>query len=564
MRPRDPIQTMRTPSEVIDGALSALGARVREDPVLTRELETSTADFFGGPPPSGTVQEAYLAARRHLEWFLLERHSPALYGVPVERLGDRWCQDLGDDEQAIEFAVTSLRGSFSGVFEVAELAPQGGGSSAGVCWVRDLAGLGTFALTPTAHPVAVGDLLVGRLFPLPDGSHELSLAGALFRESSLREALEIDLARAREGGGPSVLRLSQLELERLFWGADAPRSEGDPIGAARRFLEDGGLEPAEVERVLALLAAQPLRPDRLVYGAGDVLGEILDELAFETELDLEQARRLLQLAWGALSPQAPSSAAREEPAPDVREALAAFERGRAAGRDLEQLFSDLERDLALAPGSARDEEMGESEEEGDPAPEFPGVVGAMVDEFLWEVEREGSGDAARRFACLRSLGEYGSGLGSFEELGAGQLLRFTTFWIHEHGTLGGKRDARQLLDALEAFSRWADEAHHLELRRDFGPTLVSLRGTLPRIAELNRLLPPPPEDATGELFDVRRGADGRYGGLRDRRGRDHSARPAQGLAERLRPGDHLRGSISLDGTLSIYRCYPPEAAELRA
>ena len=223
------------------------------------------------------------------------------------------------------------------------------------------------------------------------------------------------------------------------------------------------------------------------------------------------------------------------------------------------MFSNLECDLDL--GIEGDEQQSGAEEES-PAPDFPGVVGAMVDEFLWETERGAGSAGAERMTCLRLLSKFGARIGIFEELDARELLRFTTFWVHEHRMLKSPGEARRLLDALEAFCAWAQDEHELPLREEFGPTVVRLRESLPRVVELNRMLDEAHADETGELYEVRTDARGRFAGLRDRSGAEHSAAPEDALARSLRDGDRLRGSISQEGRLTVFRCYPPDSAGL--
>src|SRR6185369_13207547 len=106
--------------------------------------------------------------------------------------------------------------------------------------------------------------------------------------------------------------------------------------------------------------------------------------------------------------------AREKPAASddsadpeaVARAVAEFERKRKAGAPLEAAFQELERDLDLAdPTSANDEEEA-------PVPDFPGVVGAMIEEFLWETRGDGDPGLER----LRSLGRHAADIGVFENL----------------------------------------------------------------------------------------------------------------------------------------------------
>jgi hypothetical protein len=346
----------------------------------------------------------------------------------------------------------------------------------------------------------------------------------------------------------------------MFWGSGRRPVSGDPVGEAKAFLAQAGLEPAEIQRVLGRLAEAPPGEDRILGGGDDVLAQVLSELAFETSMDLEQARSHLTLAWAALT--APAEVPEPHSSTDDSEesALSAvdqFSSGRAAGGDLDVLFSTLERDLEL-----EDDDQDEGDEEGSPAPDFPGVVGAMVDEFLWETERDAGKAGVERMRCLRLLSKFGAQIGIFEELGARELLSFTTFWVHEQAVLKSPEEARQLLDSLEAFCAWAQEEHEMPLREEFGPTVTRLRESLPRVVELNRMLAEIPEDQSGELYEVRTDARGSFAGLRDRAGNEHTAAPEEALARSLREGDRLRGSISLEGRLTVFRCYPPEAAGL--
>ena len=154
-------------------------------------------------------------------------------------------------------------------------------------------------------------------------------------------------------------------------------------------------------------------PQRLVHGSGDVLGRIL-EVAFDTSIDLDGARRALMGAWGSSCPRRPPTSA---PSPSVDQgaldedaaraaAVDAFAAGRLRGEDPDTLVQSLQRELGVG---------GEDEESDRPAPDFPGVVGAMIDEMRWEFGATRPdfdvalleplrhlADFARRSACSRS------------------------------------------------------------------------------------------------------------------------------------------------------------------
>lgn len=560
---------MSLKSDHIEQAIELLAALARADERITDEFEASLTDFFEGPPPPGDLAATLLHSRRHLEWFLLERHSPGLFGVPAERLLEPWGVRVEKAGVGVE-ALRSVHESFTGAFLVT-------GFTEDVCWLRDLAGLGDYALTRTFE-VAEGDLLVGRLYPQGEGLHRPSPSLGRFPGTQLVSAIEKDLAEARDSGGSKVLHLSQLELERLFFRpARQEQEERDFVGEARAALLEEGLTSSRIEHLFARLAASPHDVGRLLHGvtgvAGerDALGEILDELAFETGIDLDRARRVLTEAWPELAtPKAKKpegqAAKPAQPAGEPlseeearRQALAEFDAGRAAGRDLDALFQNLARDLELGEEELDPDELA-------PAPDFPGVVSAMIEEFRWELERTEGANAISWAEGLAPLAGFASDIGRFEDLTTSALLRFTTFWLPEHArelSLDGN-GTRSMLGALSRFCEWAEEAHEMPLRSEFGETLLRLEESLPRLLDLNRHLAPPPKDDTGELFEVRPGGNGRFSGVRNLDGKSFDAAPEPALADRLRPRDRLRGVIDVEGTLRVYCCYPPEIAELAA
>ena len=551
---------MTLPTESIEQGLERFAALVGENSQLREELGSSGHEFFGGEPPRKNAAEALLAGRRHLEWFLFERHSPALFGSPSEHLLEAWLEEapseLGNRGQV-------LTNSFVGLFEVVELLPGVG------CWLRDMAGFGSYAL---AHPLEdgrlqTGDLLVGRLFPIEDGLHCASSAAAVFRSPTLAEALEKDLEQIRATATGKVLRLSQNGLEKMFWGAGhEPRTE-DAVGDLQTFLREvAALPEHRVDSILADLAETPFAPDNLIPGAGDPLGAILDDLAFGTDVDLDAARRTLLIAWQEMAQQTP--AANQAPLSNAQEnqesegpsaAVARFDSGRQAGQDLDDLFNNLEKDLGL------DSVADENPEEDLPAPDFPGVVGAMIDECRWEYENGDDKGTEINFDSLALLAEFAESIGVFEELSAAELLRFLTFWIHEREALRTSQEARELLISLRSFMVWVQTAHEHPLKDQFDSTLERLQESLPRIVELNRALPSAvaaADDPRGMLFEVCVNAKGHFDHLRDRDGQAHKVQMESSLGARLRAGDRLHGWLDSDGELTIRRCYPPEAAGL--
>ncbi|MCY2961050.1 MAG: hypothetical protein NTY35_12875 [Planctomycetota bacterium] len=543
---------MTAETDPIDDFFRQIALHVEADPAWRAELRESRREFFPGGRPH---EESDAAHRRHLEWFLLERtdtHGPEL---ALERALRAWMPEF---EAGLDDWMAGLRQTHVGVLEVTGIQSGEG------LWLRDLGGRGEFPVAEQAASrfVEVGDIIAGRLFPIGGGVHRLSSASAFHRDPRVLEALRADFESARtERRG--VLRVGQREVESMFFrGSEA--DEIDAVADARRLLVDSGVDADAVEVFFEDLAQAPFDEDRLVHGAQDVLSEILDDLAFESAVDIDAARRALLAAWAqlarrgpgegpSLAPNGPADST-ANPHTDVARAVARFEERRRAGEPVAQLLDELERDLALGDGPS-------SETDGDPIPDFPGVVGAMVEEFLWETAAHESQAAAERHANLRDLGRSAENVGVFENLRGRDLLVYAGWWLPENDTLGGADDARARMASLAVFCRWAEAEHEVALHTEFHETLTRLGTTLPRIAEANQRRTRGARRDEGELYEVL-ALDGERGQVRGRSGNDRSATIELDLATWLRPGDRLRGTLREDGRLAVYCCYPPEVAEL--
>ena len=301
----------------------------------------------------------------------------------------------------------------------------------------------------------------------------------------------------------------------------------------------------------------------------DVVTEALNALAFETEVDLEAARRLLLEARAndlASDPAASPRPAAEPtvPVPERRtpgatapaeksagEALEDFDRARAEGADLESAFAALEASLGLVEG----------DDEEDPiAPDFPGVVGAMVEEFLWDRSREHGEESSQAFASLRLLARYGADIGVFEELGRRELLAFLAIWIPEQGLLRAAKDVDGLCAAVEAFARWSEEQHAHPLWSGISGDLPQLRESLARLLPANAWLARQRNEASRleHWLVVQRVDPGGSLRLADPEGDLFTEEVDPSVAAALRDGDYLRGLRETGGWTWI-GCYPPQA-----
>jgi hypothetical protein len=545
---------MNLTTEDLERAAGWLEARVDADPELAAELLDCRAEYFAHRPGEAVER---LAERRFREWFLYERYSTSRGGTPIESIVH---DEVAGDPDAPEEALAGLLGSLASVFEVTGIAAGEG------AWVRDLAGGGEYALEEPEASLALqpGDLLVGRVFQVGGNLHRLSPAAGLFRDERLLAAVRRDLEQAR-ASRRGTLRLSQADLERMFWGSpdhDVGARVGptldEALARARVVLAAGGLEEEACEAVFEALRASPQPVQPLLPGGGDALGDVLARLAIESDVDLAAARAaLLEVCVGfaradapPLSPEEPAETAREK---DVREAMEAFDRGRAEGRDLEELFRDLERDLGLDEDESSEEDL---------APDFPGVVQAMVEEYLWELEiREGEPHAQAQ-AGLRAFGTFGADIGVFENLTRRDLLVFASIWVPEFAELADGRAAAALLQALEDFCAWCTAQHDFDLKSEFDAELTDVHAALPRLIDARPWFTASEGPGQGTLWLVR-AVEGQALTLVDSAGADRVVRVEPGLAAQLRADDWLRGASAENGAFEVYCAYPPQSARLR-
>lgn len=536
---------MSSAATPIEAGLDRYQRLILSDETLRAEFESSLSTFFRGAIPAGEeALETMASARRHLEWFVFERHSPHLLNRPAEALLTAW-QDSGDDTLA-----KTLLDSFCGLFEVLPTNDKG------PVRAQDLSGLETYELVVDPNVILQGDLLVGRFYPVSEGVLIPSSACATYRNADLLQAVRRDIEGIREQRERKVFRIAQAELESMFFsgmrsGETLPEvPKEDAVQALRDWFGRGGLEAGMIEAVLADLREHAPAPDDLHPGSGDVVGHWLDQLAFSTELDLGESRSRLLAAWTALHRQdnAPEAnvAKPASESPDVARAMAEFEQDCANGRGVTEALGDLERKLQLDDGS--EESIGD-------APDFPGVVAAMVEEFLWEEETEHGKDSVRGCETLRLFGEYGHAIGVFEEIRRSDLLDFLTRWIPENNERCPSERASDLVRAMARFCTWSVEAQGALGLDNSSELLESLADSLPRVLSANAQ-----SEVGGELVRV----DAIEGGRIEVTNVDaNSEAESVQLASTtdLRVGDYLRLENASDPGTKL-RVYPPELQQL--
>lgn len=523
--------------------LNRLAVLVQHDEELAPLLVASGPGYFG--PAHGAFAPDAAALRRHLEWFLCESAGPG--GPTLDLVRERVGAAAGLDDEG---CYRALRDSHTGVFEVTSIKPGEG------FWLRDLGSLGEYPVreTEASRLVQAGDVVAGRLFPLGNGDHALSRSAIVRRAPNLAKALRADLEEARKLRR-GVVRIGGSEIESMF-AAASDKASGDPVAAARKLLHQAGLAPVDAERWLEELAQAPFDPQRLVHGADDALAPLLDALAFDTGADLDEARRVLIAAWHALAAEGPGRGKSLQPAAgaaameprrtaDVETALSRFEQGTREGRPLAQMLDELERELDLA-GEPDEDELA-------PAPDFPGVVGAMVVEFLWETAQEHGPGQAAELRILETLGESARDVGVFENLAPRDLARFAGVHAIERGIARTAGEAQQLVAALRKFCRWAREVHEVDMGAEGEALLKRLESELPRVAEANARRTRQAEGGDyAELLHLE--ADGRADVHLE--GATRNVRIDMTLVPWLKPGDRLRSRIDDEGRLAVYAVHP--------
>jgi hypothetical protein len=578
----------------IERGVELLRELILADPRLAAEFAHSRAQFFAGSePPAQPELERRLADRRHLEWFGFERPTGAEGVPPAQVLFDAW-MERADGE--LRLYSNSLQHSRTGVFQVTEIEPGRG------LWLEDLLGHGAFPVDEpeAADQLAVDDLLAGRIYPVGESLFRLSPAVACFRNPTLLEALQRDLGQAASGRR-GTLRIAQLDLEHMFFhrrgGSEAEPQEAvvTPATASAaqaaaasghgllELLRAGGLEAERAEAWLETLREAAQASLTLADGGASFLDRSLERLAFDTQVDLDRARALLGTHWRELreaaradavarasgpshatagrAPQRPKGArAGSSPEADqdgavrspeqVRRALENYDRGRAAGEGLEQLFAAIEGELGLDDDEDQDAEL---------APDFPGVVGALLEEYRWERAHEGRPVQAAEQLLLTGLGHYTRHIGLLEELSAEHLSAFAARVAIDRGLVPDAADATRLLDELEAFARWTEEAHQLSLWSDFERRCGDLRSSLPRIARANAAL----GVGTLDVGDPRRtevieDLASQSLGVRDSVGEWRELDSPAAVLSELRGGDQVACLIDARRARPL-RCYPPEA-----
>lgn len=517
---------------------------------LHAELQRARRQFFGedGARPGDDAAE-----HRFAEWFLFERVSESLGAVPTEVAPYA--------EQARE-----LEDSIAGLFLVEAV-----GDSVNA---RDLQS-GELVELDDARTLQAGDLLVGRLYPAAQERWSASAGTPALRPGrELADAVMRDLAQLE-----IPRRLQQIELEHLLLrehGQDTtsvlPGPPPEPLAPLEHLEADlqqllervGDRHQAEVISHQLSVAPRP----------GAFIGPLLDQLAFDTDVDLDTARRLLLEIWNAHHAGSPPEAAgaqeaRSGPPGETlgEQIVRRLDEGLSERRDVDQIFAELEQ-LAGVDSDSEDEadaaaaaalvqRLGEAPAGALGATDQtdPGDLAPLVVEFHWESKAENVEDSAlqlwidlQRNAPVPNT--------ELEAIGARDIMRLL---LHVYLRSAPEERAAQVRAAFDELTRFYDwlavtqEMDHREaLRGCEGPLL----GQVDRLQQAGVALSndAAPQRAPGLLQIEELGADGF--GARDDDGGGYWLDASPAALSQLEVGDLLLAGIAApaaDAQTSMHR-----------
>ncbi len=368
--------------------LEELEQRAIADPQLQPEWEAARNQF----PHAQWSEEDHWRFR---EWFLLERSSESLGTQPVLA----WSPDSLGEKDVWSRLMDSLMGVY--VHNGRQRLDDG----TETVQLSELWTGRVVSLSPgqeTDFDAAPEDaVFLGRLVQI-DEQFFAPLPG--FRMAcapGLLPALERDLAAARVT--QSRARLSQLELEKLCNWVPASADQ------TQSGLADLESSVAEVLSADANWDVERLKHSLAEHG----LGETLNLLAFETELDLEPLRRMLPEFAHALETDTVASASLDLQPPrglavdsdelpteaEVDQALSQFDVARSNGKTLESSFHELEKALGLPEGISDEPELGAETDDEPVGVSSSAGIRTWLHAYAWEVlNQDQAPDRLNQFA----------------------------------------------------------------------------------------------------------------------------------------------------------------------
>lgn len=506
----DPARLQRTTREI--------AAELAIDPAMAAELARARREFLGGAP----IRPDTAADARFCEWFVTERDSDVLGDIPARVVG------------GVPTAVReALLDSVCGMFLVAAAGNE--------VRLRDLITDDDLSM-PGDPRLALGDVVMGRLYPVDDGLVSPSPLVTVIRDgAALVEAVRRDLARA-----DLARRLSQAEVEAVLHlstpgaATRAARDESAEDATSASFVDADARDDASAEDVLppehyeARLAELLADADEVDVtaaeisralaaspnSAGAVIGPLLEQLAFETAADLGVIHQTLVELWNAhrLARHTTKAAPHAEPTPPERDKLfqsddsadvegpglgaaiaRRLEQGDAAHEDVEKLFGDIESLLGA------DDDEDEDQDEGDDWNRPDGDLDPLITEFLWERDHApGSAAATVLAAFLQQQGTLPVPGVYLEAITPNEIARFLLQTYLS--TPPGQRAARvgATFAVLSEFFVWAEDTQEYALAATIETCRREVAEPLGRTARASLALSTATEVVAGRRAQVHR------------------------------------------------------------
>ncbi|MBI3821003.1 MAG: SEC-C domain-containing protein [Planctomycetes bacterium] len=500
--------------QVLANLLSRLVDVAVADPTLHDDYGLALTEFF----PHSTPDRAALG--RFHEWFLFE-HRPARLGDSAVYLlfAEKFRAKLSSEDSDL---FDELGANRFGVFEKSE----------GGVFVeyRDLLSNGLFPIEPETEDALsiqpdLDALVVTRLYPTGTGTYLVS-PHALIVLDDVANALRRDLTSGDYRHG----RLSQLLMERLLFspavsedaksGAGAPRID-DVIPQTVIDIKESFEEiETQLTHWLASAEIEGLNLDEVrdrfneSSSMGDAVTSLLDEIAFESDVELETGRRLLPAYYSALRAKADLEKSKNPPKPSSdelaaragqpcrcgsgltykncclqKDAVARFEAGRERGVSLNSLIAEL----AAAMGVEVDEDADDEDDNaniGNIAP-LP-CAAPMIAEYLWEMEQCGVSVSSEDQRVLARFGKsLDGGAGAPEDLAdvlPEHLLRFFALEQYTGDPPPSAQTIRTAATALLGFSKWLLEAQEIDWTSMLHRVIDSVSVSAERLHQVNVLL----------------------------------------------------------------------------
>lgn len=440
--------------------IARLATQISKQPRLQAELQRARRQFFGDDM-HGAGNDA--AEHRFAEWFLMERESEALGVVPVT------IPPYASD-------IEPLEGSLAGLFLVESVGDTVIATDMQDQQVIELAEPGT---------LKVGDLLVGRLYPVSGERWAPSAATPALRPGrELAKAFAADLVKLELGR-----RLLQIELEHLLLrehgGTSVSLGGGSAEESAAAVLvvaPDTPLEhlEADLEQLMLAVGEEISVTDiseqlARTQSPGGVMGPLLDQLAFDTDVDLDSMRRVLLEIWNAhhagqvrSTEEAGSSSG--PPGETLGEQLVRrLDEGIGEKEDVEELFKQMEGIAGIEPsesdadGDDRNtaivaEVFDTGDTDGD-----AGDLAPLVAEFHWE---HGNNDPQQSALTLwielqRSAAVPNTDL---ESIPSGDLMRLLLHVYLRSAPFERVAQVRGAFEDLRIFYDWIVETQEIDRR----------------------------------------------------------------------------------------------------